>query len=577
VVTIIGAWVAILVVCLGYGFLWRKITRVDVSELPSLEEALVGLSIVASSSLALGAISPLRELPGVAFLVLGFFVGIFSLLTGTRACLPSLWRLAAALMGLVGILGLVAWPLAAINYCDAYDSNLYHFQHVRWLRSQGTPLGLGNLHSRLGVQSSFLSLAALFEQWVLVGRSAWFMPAVFPLLGMWWCVATMRRELHNQEQRLLMIYCGVILGFIAPQLLLVIPGLYQDNAAGIVQILLVGECLRLFLGRQLGAESIRRIKSLIFFLSLLCVTIKLSGMVVAVAAVTFATLLHPRVQPHVFTWLIGFFSVIAYSVRSIMLTGWLAFPIPVGRFPVEWAMPVGERGAASHGLAIQTVRGFYDIVRGWARLPGPEYYTSIDGGWGVWWPSWSASFWQTGEARLLGATVGAVALSCLMVRSKRQCAQLGLVLLFGVMPLAYWFVTAPDVRFGASSFWVFWALAVAVLGSRVPGANLMSCALPVVWMVWAWAPAFPRKGQPAIITTVQAAQMPVVEKMLAGGVKIRVPTPEGEDRCGNVHLPCTPYFQTNLKVDRRQGRYLKFVIQDMLPTADVQEPQETPQ
>lgn len=574
-VTIIGAWVAILVACLGYGFVWRKITKVNVSELSSLEQALGGLSIVASGSLALSALSPLREWPGVAFVGLGLVVGVLSLLTRVRVHSP--WRAGASLIGIVSILAFVAWPLAATNYCDAYDSNLYHFQYVRWLRSQGTPLGLGNLHSRLGVQSAFLSLAALFEQWVLVGRSAWFMPAVFPLLGMWWCVATMSRDARHQKQRLLMIYCGVILGFITPQLLLLAPGLYQDSAAGIAQIILVGECLRLFLGRDLGAESIRRIKSLIFLLSLLCVAIKLSGLVVAAAAVTFATLLYRSVQPHLFTWLIGVLSVIAYSVRSIMLTGWMAFPIPVGRLPVEWAMPAGERGPVPHGMAIQTVLGFYDIVRGWARLPGPQYYTAIDGGWSVWWPSWSASFVQTGEARLLGATVGVVALSCVLVRSKRQCAELGLVLLFGVMPLAYWFVTAPDVRFGASSFWIFWALSVAVLGSRVPGANFMSCTLPVVWMVWAWAPAFVRAGQPAVDTTVQAASMRTMERTVSGGVKIRVPTPEGEDRCGNVHLPCTPYFQPNLKVDRREGRYLKFVIQDMLPTAHTQKPQETPQ
>jgi hypothetical protein len=95
--------------------------------------------------------------------------------------------------------------------------------------------------------------------------------------------------------------------------------------------------------------------------------------------------------------------------------------------------------------------------------------------------------------------------------------------------------------------------------------------------VWAWAPAFARVGQPALGITVQAASMRTMERTVSGGVKIRVPTPTGEDRCGNVHLPCTPYFQPNLKVDRRKGRYLKFVIQDMLPTAHAQEPQETTQ
>jgi hypothetical protein len=575
VVTIIGAWVAILLVCLGYGFFWRKITKADLGQLSLLEQALVGLSIVACGSLALGAMGPLRELPGLIFLGVGSVAGLYSLVARARAYSP--WRLFAALVGIVGILIFVAWPLAATNYCDAYDSNLYHFQHVRWLRSHGSPLGLGNLHSRLGVQSSFLSLAALFEQWVLAGRSAWFMPAVFPLIGMWWCVATMCRDIRHQEQRLLMVYCGIILAFITPQVLLLIPGLYQDNAAGIAQIILVGECLRLFLAREFEAESMRRSKSLILLLSLVCVTIKLSGMVVAVLAVAFATLLHSRIQPRFFTLLLAFLSVVAYSVRSIMLTGWMAFPIPVGRLPVEWAMPAGEKGTAPHDMAIQTVLGFYNIVRGWARLPGPQYHTAIDGGWSVWWPSWSASFWQTNEARLLWATVGVLALVCVLVRSKRQCQEIGLVVLFGWIPLAYWFVTAPDLRFGAVSFWILWALSVAALGTRIRGANLLSCALPVMWMTWVWAPAFSRIGSPALDKPVQAAPMSTMERTVSGGVKIRVPTPKGEDRCGNVHLPCTPYLHPNLKVERRGGRYLKFVVQDILPTGHVQDPQETPQ
>jgi len=575
VVTIIGALVAILIVCLGYGYLWRKITKVAFNQLSPIEQVLVGLSILASGSLAIGAISPLRELPGVLFLGLGFLAGAYALVERARGV--SVGRVVALIVAVSGILIFVAWPLAATNYCDAYDSNLYHFQHVRWLRSHGTPLGLGNLHSRLGVQSSFLSLAALFEQWNLAGRSAWFMPAVFPLMGMWWCVATMCRDARHQERRLLMIYCGVILAFVTPQVLLLVPGLYQDNAAGIAQIIVVGECLRLFLGTDLGDDSVRRIKSLIFLLSLLCVTIKLSGMVVAVTAIAFATRLYSRVQPHRFTWALCVLSIVAYSVRSIMLTGWIAFPIPVGRLPVEWAMPAGESGAAFHGMAIQTVIGFYDIVRGWARLPGPQYYAAIDGGWGVWWPSWSAAFWQMNEARLLVATAVFLALACLLVRSKRQCAEVGLVVLFGLIPLAYWFVTAPDVRFGASSFWVFWALAVAALGSRFRLAGVLSCVLPMVWMLLAWTPAFARVGTPAWGKTVQAGPMPTVEKIIAGGVKIRVPTPEGDDRCGNVHVPCTPYLQPQLKVEKRGGRYLKFVIEDMLPTANVQESQEKPQ
>jgi hypothetical protein len=44
-----------------------------------------------------------------------------------------------------------------------YDSGLYHLPAIKWINESPTPLGLANLHGRLGFNSSWFTLAALLE------------------------------------------------------------------------------------------------------------------------------------------------------------------------------------------------------------------------------------------------------------------------------------------------------------------------------------------------------------------------------------------------------------------------------
>ncbi|MDR1863585.1 MAG: hypothetical protein LBQ67_06670, partial [Treponema sp.] len=57
-----------------------------------------------------------------------------------------------------------------------YDTDLYHAQTIRWLNEYGTVPGLGNLHSRLGFNSSWHTFAALIDNGFWDNRSALFMP-----------------------------------------------------------------------------------------------------------------------------------------------------------------------------------------------------------------------------------------------------------------------------------------------------------------------------------------------------------------------------------------------------------------
>lgn len=556
--SIITAVIIFFTASIGYGCLWRQVCTTEQTESHFHELALIGVALLAFGATFLSCLLPLSGFSGISFLALGVALGTRELFKLFR-CYGSTTFGGAALL-LIALLAYLSWPLASHNNLEAYDTALYHLQQVQWLRLHGTPLGLANLHIRLGVQSSYLTLAALMEQGILADRSSWFMPLVVPILGLWWCITTIIRSFRTSDCHLIIAYCVVVSAFILPQVLLPSPSLYHDGSAGIIQIILVGEVLRLFGSKKMPLSQIQWSKSIILILAVFSVTIKLSSAASATLSVLFLALYRVRILPSIISFALVSIAMMSFLVRNILLTGWLLFPAPIGQLPVMWAVPRGESGMRIHDEAIQTVVGHYEIVRAWARLPGPDYHQAITAGLTAWWPSWIARFSQSGEAKLLLYSYAALLLGLCLIRSRRDVLEFCFVLLLGSIPIVYWFSSAPDVRFGGASFWILWALSFAYTLKHISVSDKSLCALGCVWMVWNSWPAFARTGRPVIILTAKAESAPTATKISSSGTAIQIPGTPGDDRCGNAPVPCTPYFRADLIVEKDGPRYSQIRI-----------------
>ena len=51
-----------------------------------------------------------------------------------------------------------------------------------------------------------------------------------------------------------------------------------------------------------------------------------------------------------------------HVARNLILAGWLAFPAPLGRIGVDWAMP-RDPADDTHAALMQSVRGQYDVIK----------------------------------------------------------------------------------------------------------------------------------------------------------------------------------------------------------------------
>ncbi len=548
------AWTA----ALGFGRIWYKASDLNRSELVSADLVLAGLSILGFVSICLATIAPLRGLLGIAGLSVGVLFGIVEVIEVWRR--HNWAKNCFSALVLVILLFYFAWPLAVETRLESYDTELYHLQQVQWMGLHGTPLGLANLHSRLGVQSSFLAIATLIEQGAIVGRSAWFMPLLFPLIGLWWSLSTIVTSLRNEDSRVLLVYSLVVAYSVLPQILLASPGLYHDGAAGIIQMVLVGEVLRLVEHGGADSAKTRSVKSLIVLLASFCVTLKLSGAAIAAGAVLLTFLWRPTSKPATAVVIFLVVAVSFFILRNVMLSGWMLFPAPFGGLPLDWAMPFGGFEFRDHNSSIQTVKGHYEIIRAWARLPGPSYYQAAIGGITAWLPHWVARFLGSSEWRLFVCSYISLIISLCCVKSLRDTVGILLVLFLGFIPIGYWFITAPDLRFGAASFVILFGLSLSFVIKRIPIPSWAICAIGCIWILVDFSSALRRAGSPWTISSGEAVALPVDTRTTQQGVSIYVPATPGDDRCGNAPVPCTPYFREDLVIYKEGERYTKFKV-----------------
>jgi hypothetical protein len=120
----------------------------------------------------------------------------------------------------------------------------------------------------------------------------------------------------------------------------------------------------------------------------------------------------------------------------------------------------------------------------------------------------------------------------------------------------FWFLSAPDIRFGYGALFVLAALplALALTGARAAAWPLwarrrLAVGTGVALLAFS-AILLNREGEWRPVALVPPAPpRPVVEeRQTAAGETVRVPV--RDDRCWDAPRPCTPFFDPRLAVDR---------------------------
>jgi hypothetical protein len=460
----------------------------------------------------------------------------------------------------------------------AYDTELYHFSAVRWMNEYAALPGLANLHSRLGLNSGFLLFSALFDNLWWDRHTAWLTQGfIVTVACIQWLAILLDKDTAQPLRR--KIFCLLTYPCLIRMLVTIQPTLYYDDIALLIQLVFMAELLRFtpsYFSTHEDAGSVSRQTApwllMITTLGALGFSIKPTGAISLLFAVLCSSTiliwiilkyklrLIEATRTATAIFILAAAIVLGHLSRNAVLSGWLLFPAPAGKLHVEWAMPEYPAGH-THADEMQSARGLYHILKGWARLPGEQYRLATTNGASFWIPKWRQRVWHGVEPWLLytGFVFMLAHLSAWCIRRARKQAMAfdGILIALASANLCFWFLTAPDMRFGHGFFWIWMGLGgcmfLARPGFKLPTAPVFAGFALVYLLPWLVTSRMPERTF-SLHHIGKAEPKPTTAIVLDNG---QVPplilnVPSENDLCGDAELPATPYPRKTLQL-RRPG------------------------
>ena len=493
------------VACLGYGFGLARLLgiAVDIGD-----AGILGVACLAMLGCAIHFFSALSTTVEIVTMGVGLALCLVFRAELIRRCRGNL---APILVGLSGFFHRHAFTF--------FDNGFYHLQSVKWNSEFPITPGLVNLHMRLAYNSLLFILAPLDDRADL----GWISNLLVLLFVLMACYARFSQARRGTVE---FWFFGLAVAFLALGTLGPLNWLGVLNADGFVAILTV-----YWFSVALSVPSRPQTNvPLLLLAGVLASTVKLSAAPLVLLAFVVAwfhrktpdvPLLKPAAAAAV---LLGL-----WMARGITLSGCAAYPFPQSCIPgLPWAVSRTESGLESLS------------IRSWARAPWRFDYARVMADW-TWLGKWTVAAWRSWSARLflLGAFAGCVSmLAGVRVNRLVTAAFAGLCLC-----LAYWFWSAPDVRFGSG-----YLAAAGILGLSVACAAyfretdffrrlaLEAVAVSVLLGIAGLA----QSGNTWTVTNRPAFTM----RTAPGGKSIWIPVGDyiGSSHCWDHPLPCSPYF-----------------------------------
>lgn len=356
----------------------------------------------------------------------------------------------------------------------AYDTGTYHAQSIHWIESFGVVKGLAYMQTRLGFNSSYFCLCALYSMHFL-GQSMHVLSGFLAVFTMLYSLAGWYRHLYGavyRKEPVLRVSDFVYAVPFAYFTVTAIETVSPSTDHGVIW-LIIWLCIRwLELIEEDSASSAgdkgmrvnKRTDSLTGY-SLLCVlavflvSVKLSVGVLALLVIRPAYLLirEKRTAEAVKYILAGILLILPYFIRNILITGWLVYPFPaVDLFNVDWKIP-------AEGVKYEA-----DEIVVWARYT--KDVALIDQSFREWFPVWWSEQGAANRYASVSAFAGAAVLAVRIMISLIYATYLWIngrkgrliatapgvkehahYVYFGIILLisyAFFMISAPSNRFG---------------------------------------------------------------------------------------------------------------------------------
>ncbi len=313
------------------------------------------------------------------------------------------------------------------------DMKLYYQQTILWNESYRVIPGLGNIHGRFGFNSNILLLSSAFSFHNIfsVRIYAILTLSIFVLIG-WILTKADSFKTFLPKIGLVFLCFLFVLGY---QYFLSSPS--TDLLPNIIVLFIL-------LNAVFDSKSYTNNPLLYSVLAIYALTLKLSVVPVCLffVYIIITQFKEKNYRPVVLLVIFSFITILPWLIRNVIITGYLIYPFPsIDIFSFDWKIP--------EALAVEEK----DWVSSWARMPGlsvDEYRAMPDGEW--------LKFWLLRHIRgmhlfLFVYFLAAVSpLIMFILKKKKVISSFAEILpwLVAFCGFIFWFVLAPDARFGLS-------------------------------------------------------------------------------------------------------------------------------
>lgn len=253
-----------------------------------------------------------------------------------------------------------------------YDTDLYHAQAIRWIEEYGAVKGLGNLHLRLGYNSSAFALSALYS-FSFTGKSMHTVAGFFALALAFSCadlknIASRRHPVLSDFVRVIAVYYlfTVFDEIVSPA---------SDYFMTTMVLFIVIHWLDLYSLHERAFLP----HALLALCAVYVTTIKLSAAPLLLLAIYPIHRIIKRrkkeaVKPIGICILFALLIAVPFFIRNVILTGWLVYPFTgIDIFAAIWEVPRGTAMYDAHEI-IAYGKGFTDSLK--YNAPFTEWFPS---------------------------------------------------------------------------------------------------------------------------------------------------------------------------------------------------------
>lgn len=465
----------------------------------------------------------------------------------------TLGRLVAAnrrrLVPAAAVLLVCAFWLAdhALQQPNNYDSALYHLNAVRWAREYPIVPGLANLHGRLGFNSATFLYTAMLDFGPLAHRShqaaSGFLVLLMLGVGLhgWLSVLARAPASVGARECFYAAFVSPMVAWAVTTGQLSSPS--PDLPAFLLGAMASGELLGLIERPGTAVAPRRAAMAGVCILAMAAILVRSNLAVFGIVAGGIAWVVHGRGSPRREWGLslalvagLALLLLVPWSLRSVILTGYVAYPLPIGRLPVDWAVPAAA------------ARSEMDWIKAWGRTPGCHPAQVLQD-W-AWLRPWLARTIRESGLQTVAPVLTALAGAAVLLWRQRCGRPSGwpracwLALVPALAGELAWFWSAPNPRFQGSLPWV---IGLGALVLALPRAGrLPRIALAVHGLVILFLFVSPRELLTSWEDPGAAFRVPMVSQQTESGLVVLVPA-EGR-LVWDSDLPATPRLDPTLRL-----------------------------